>query len=491
MPVLNSPSPDMAINTADSNRQLGEDLGPCFELFVEGTKLQDDIKRHVYKVEWESAMDMADALKIHVSNPGGVLTYDEDADDYTSHKVFQPGNEVELRMGYGNKAEFMCRSIISKHLPNYPEDGIPTLEIHGYDKSQLLMNAAGSKAKSGKSNIVKGTSRGGLTESMLGGGPNHVREATDRDQQGTLYVNMRASDIAKRIAAKYGMEVDVDETDRLLKNATGEGIVQKKGLTDYQMMSMLANISQCEFFVDYVPPTISFNPLEGLNFKTYEHPGAGWTLHFKKSAERNQPGYIFVYGAGNKTTLLSYSAEYGLRDNITELTVSGWHDGRWVSMVLIEGLEGPDPRFRQGGGAMDRTKSVVQEDPTAKPKTTKAKTKILNQAGEANQLIKNALRSATQFKLAATGVAIDVQHRPFSSLEELAEFAYRWFKARKDNFIIGKGKLVGLETLRARQVHRFDGVGPLSGLYYFINVNHVMDADGGYSCEYTARKVID
>jgi hypothetical protein len=48
-----------------------------------------------------------------------------------------------------------------------------------------------------------------------------------------------------------------------------------------------------------------------------------------------------------------------------------------------------------------------------------------------------------------------------------------------------------VETLRAGQVHRFQGLGSrLNGDYYFIATRHKFSADGAYVTEYTARKVV-
>lgn len=467
----------MANQLAGANRDKYDDLGPRFKLFlVNGssrTPIETDLSQYIQKVEYESALDMADMLTLTVSNPGFIFSNDTQyaGPDFTSHKVFQPGNEVELHVGYGRNLRFLARAVLSKHVPVFPEDGVPTLTIKGYDKSQLMMNSMGSKASASKGGKVKT----GITQATTGEQA-QLRQAVDEDDQGEPHKESLASDIVAKIAKRYSFETDIDPTDRILKYGDGDGIVQKKGMTDYELIKILSNLSRREFWVDYSPEK------------------QAWVLHFKKSAEGDQPGYRFVYGAGDKTTLLSFDCEYGLRDNITELVVLAWDEDRaeWISVARIQDVDGPDPRWRPGGGRQERTKETVSEDPTKKL-AGKTKGDRVKQAGEAEAQIKRTLKSATSFRFSAAGAALDViTGRKFRDIQDASDFAYRWFKANKEGFLVGRGKLIGVEDLKARQVHVFEGLGKvLSGAYYIIAANHVLDADGGYRTEFTARKVIN
>jgi hypothetical protein len=413
---------------------------------------------------------MADLLDFTVSNPNFIFTPRgeqeigaETLEDATAHRAFQPGNEVELRAGYGRADTFIGRAIIQKHLPDFPEEGLPTLRVKGYSKAYLMMNSSGELSVS--ENRVQLHDPRQLA----------ANEAT----QGALYTDMRASDIVARVARKYGFVLNIDPTDKVLKNSHQEGIVQKKGMSDYELVRLLANMERREFFVRY-------EPAQG-----------NWVLNWIKPRDENStPEFVFRYGdPKGYSTLLSYSAEYGLRDQITSLVVDAWDEDKreWVSVVEVFDIEGVDTRWTKGGGRAERNKDTPNVNPSDGPKKTssKATRKKANVAARTGSLIKHALDSATQFRLSAGGVAIDVQHRPFKNLDEVATFATRWFRARRDHFLVAKGTLVGLETLRAGQVHRFEGLGPrLSGDYYFIAVKHHITDGEIYKCEYTARKII-
>lgn len=458
-------------STGPGHRKNGETLAPVFELRVQGTAIDRDFSQYIQKVEFESAADMADVMTIVLNNPGFQLEGSEEHPDFSAHKMFQPGNEVELRGGYGRADTFIGRAILTKHLPNFPEDGMPTLQVKGYDKSQLMMDISGpvQATQENKANLKT------------------PRPVDAQDDQGTPYVDMKASDVVAIIANKYGFLTDIDATEVKLRAATGDGIIQKKGMKDFELVQILANLNQREFFVDFDP------------FKK------AWVLHWKKPAEKDSAELVFRYGVGQQSSLLSFECEYGLRETINEIVVLAWDPDRqrWISAAIIETAEGDDPRYRQGGGRMSRFKPAPVEklttnDPAALSKkpakaNTKAKKQKAVEASATRDEIKKTLSSATQFRLAAGGTAIDIQaDRPFESMAEAAAYAQRWFKARKDSFLVGKGTIIGIETLRARQVHRLEGLGPrLSGDWYFISVSHQFDSESGYRCEFTARKVID
>lgn len=445
------------------NRTAGDDLAPMFSLTVEGTKILSDLSQFVKKVEYESALDMADVLTITVNNPGFLFNEADKANgpDWGAHKAFQPGNEVDLHIGYGRADTFIGRVQLVKHLPDFPQDGVPSLVIKGYDKSHQMMEASGP---------VTGAAGGKLKKLV-----------TAEDEQGTLYADMTASDIVEKIASKYGFYTNVEATSKKMRAAVGDGIVQKKGMTDYELVKMLANLNDRELTVDYHPLL------------------KRWYLNWVSPETGSPAKYDFKYGQGELSTLLSYNCEYGIRENVSDLVVLAFDKKRreWVSVAIVEDVEGPQLLYKAGGGRMERAKPApVRRDllsPTAKrhhkSKEERQKEVVAVQQG---QEIRQALSSATEFRLSAGGVAIDVVDRQHATVEDAADFAKRWFQQRKDSFIVAKGKLIGVEDLRARQVHRLSGLGSrLSGDYYFISVNHSLDDSGGYTCEFTARKILD
>jgi phage protein D len=451
--------------SAPGHRQLGEDLAPGFTLIVGKTELQTDLSQYIKSVEFENAIDMADMIALTVINPNFMFTPDAvDAPpmrDAVAHRAFQPGNEAELRGGYGPKSNhvFIGKAILAKHIPSFPKDGMPTLQVKGYSRSFLMMNASGDlNAQDDKVQLAQ------------------PRQAGKNDTQGELYIDMTSSQIVTKVAAKYGFATDIDPTDHKHTNRNAEGIIQKKGTSDYKLVQTLANMERRDFYVDFDPKQ------------------KRWVLHWKKPKDTATPELVFTYGTSN-ASLLSFETEYGIKDTINELVVHAYDPAKqqWISIVQIEDLEGPDPLLREGGGRIDRNSTAAVQDPGVPKKASpKAKAQKQHEVAVRSKEIKHALSSATEFRLAAGGVAIDiVAERPFQDLAEAARFARRWFLARRDHFMVAKGHIIGIETLRAGQVHRFQGLGSrLNGDYYFIATRHKFSADGVYVTEYTARKVI-
>jgi hypothetical protein len=55
-----------------------------------------------------------------------------------------------------------------------------------------------------------------------------------------------------------------------------------------------------------------------------------------------------------------------------------------------------------------------------------------------------------------------------------------------------QGTVIGIPTLRSRQIHQLAGLGArLDGFYRFTNVKHKMAAGEPYVCEFTAHKILE
>ena len=443
----------------------GDDAAPVFKLEIEGTDLGVDLTQHVKSIEFESAVDMADLLRITVDNPGwnvgeALDTLSEsNATDLGAHKAFQPGNEARLYIGHGSAdapENFIGAAHLSKHIPDFPQTGIPTLEIVGYDRSHLMMNASGK--------VLSGTPPT-LAE---------PRPVDDADDQGQSFENTRHSDVVAAIATQHGFGLDIDATDKAVD------VILKKGMSHFELCKGLANLNNRDMWVDY-----------DLTSKK-------WVLHWKEPNKEDAPGFEFRYGAGNESSLLAFRPEYGLRDTISEAVIH-IYDGetqQWVSAIEIEEFEGPDPIFRAGGGSQAEATRVprARRGGAGRGPSDRTVARARSEGRRASTEIDEALENATAFRIAAGGVAIDIvpPGKRFTSAEDAARFLRRWFLARRDSFIIGHGTVVGTESLRARQVHLLTGLGArMSGKWYFTVARHMLREGTPYLCEFTAHKVME
>lgn len=454
------------------NREFGEDLAPRFRLVVQGTDLKEDITKWVQRIEYEQAQGMADLLKLTVLNPGAGhgRRLGFQYPDFTAARVFQPGNEVDLYLGYGPESslEFIGRTIVARHLPNY-DQGVATLQVIGYDK-RFLMSDVQSK--------ITGAARG--KPKLVGPDP----AGDENDKLGQVWQGCTHEDIIREIARRWELEASVETPDhpvhKAVKQDPEKGVVQPKGMSDWKCVQMLANLSDMDTWIKWDPAT------------------GKWTLYWHNPIMGGQPIYLFKYGTLD-ATLLQFRPEYGLRDNITTLVVLAWDNdlGTWSEQLIIEDVEGPDPRYQPGGDLREGGGGGGTYAPTEPLEDNEGFMDIEYEEGtESDETTAiEPLLSASRYRLAAGGVAIDIIARPFRDLDDMAEFAARWFRARKDHFLIGHGAIVGTETVRARQVHRLVGVGPrLSGDYGFVTVRHVFDvaARGSlpYLVEFTANRIL-
>lgn len=378
-----------------------DNLAPAFDLEVEGSSVGAGILRMIQRVEFESSDGSADMFKLRASNPDFELS---------SAKVFMPGNEIGLWLGYGNELSHVGRAVITKTIPNFPQGEMPTIEIVGYSKDIKMMDNSpeGSKKKGGKGGRV------------WGGG------------------DVKHSDVVQDKAGDYEFEVDVDETP-----VSESELIQKAGLTDFQLVQGLANLNGFIFWVD-------------------ADDKGKWTLHFKDPKNIVQlKEYALVYNDGDYSSLYEFRPEFLTRGAVTKFKVQYRNVEKGVLMEeeIEEDFDSPD--------------TVFQGDTTAK--------------------VEDEFTNPAALKVFVGDFAFDiVANKPFKNDAEVKAFAAAWFRRMRDSFIIGGGTTVGLEDLRARQIHTIDGVGaPYDGKYYFAIARHVLDQSSGYTCEFEARKVTE
>ena len=469
------------------NREYGDDLAPTFALIVEGTELQADITSWIQSVEFESAVDMADVLTITILNPGNVfgtgitvgdrrLSVDQQGPpDFISHKALQPGNAVDLYAGYGRADTFIGRALLTKHLPTFPGKGVPTLTVKGYDKTHLMMKAEGALT-GGQLNRPQFAKDTPYDASR---GADSGQDNKDPHETGRGFPNQKPHEIIQVIAGKWKLDTDIVVPKTSITPKEDVGVVQPRGMSDWELVRILANLNNYDTWVDWNPETRK------------------WVLHWRPATDKQFPQAVFTYDAQDASTLLSLELEYGISDAITEIAVIAWDAKRhtWISVAFIETPFGPEPIFRKGGGLAERIERGTGRPRNEAKEQWYGESKQGDSSAEADALITENIKSATQFRFMAGGVAIDVvTGKPFGSVEEAVAFAQQWIDQRKNHFIVGHGTVVGMETLKARQIHQLMGIGQrLSGEYRFTSVKHKFAKKGSglaYSCTFIANKVL-
>jgi len=374
-----------------------DDLAPGFEIEVQNSAIPANITDLIQSVEVESVDGYADLVKLNVANPNFILT---------DSPIFQPGNELNVSMGYGADLKHMGRFSLARHSPVFPQNNMPFLEIRGYTKDHLMMD-------------------------------NSPAEGAAR-----VFPDSSIVDAVTTVAERYGMRVDIDDVPELTW-----GRIQKAGLTDYDFVKGLSNMTGFLFWVD--------GAADGT-----------WTLHFRDPGGSNllesiqDKQFAFKYNNGDFTTLLSFDADYALRGAVTALKVQTLNPdtGKLLVSEFEDDSRAPDVGF------IGDVKEELKE-----PQTTAGAVKIF--FGE--------------FSIEV------VANKKFKTAADVENWAKQWFRRNRENFVSGRGKMLGVESLMARQTHFLDGIGKtLSGEYNFTRVRHIMTNSSGYTVDFNARKVL-
>ncbi len=375
-----------------------DSLAPQYAIRVAGQPVRPELARFIQSVEYESVDGIADMAKIRLDNPNFI---------FTDSKLWQAGNEIQIFLGYG-ETSYVGRVQTVRPVYDYPEgNAMPTVEVIGYTRDHLMMDNAPAESPKPKP-----------------------------------WPDARIKDILDEKASAYGFETDIDDF------TLGRSITQKAGLSDYDLVKGLANLTGYVFWVD-------------------ADESGKWTLHFRKPDERTglvpevqEKKFTFRYNFGDSSTLLSFRPEYAIRDVKTKIRVQVRNPdtGRTTEEEIEDDAEAPD---------LKSTGSPTEE--TQDTQTTGGAVKLF--FGE--------------FSIET------ISNKPFKSAKEARDWALQWFRRNRENFVTGSGKTIGVETLFARQSHRLEGLGKtLDGDYYFTRVRHIADRSRGYECEIFARKVL-
>lgn len=268
---------------------------------------------------------------------------------------------------------------------------------------------------------------------MMDNSPQKSEPAT-RDFEATLI-----HDAVERVALRYPFDtLDIDKTPG--RYAT----IQKADVTDYDFVKGLSNVTGYLFWVDY----------------TLEEK---WAFHFRDPIIllAQDKKYVFQYNQGDKSTLLDFQPELTLSGSVQKLQaqVRNPETGETMIVEFDDNENAPDSRYTGD------PKEVVDETHTT---------------------------AGPVIKLFFGDYAIEVvSDKQFKTEAELRWWAEQWFRRRRENFIIGRGSIVGVPDVMARQTHTLRGLAKAHiGDYYFARVNHKFDVGSGYEIDFSARKVL-
>jgi phage protein D len=355
------------------------------------------------------------------------VALDDTGHTLSDGKWFAPGNELELYLGYGTELTFVGRGEIMRHLPTYPRDGAPTLRVRAYDRGFRL----------------------GLAQTEVTGGRSDRPKRKPGAQAGRVHKGELGRVVGELLDA-HGITPLVDP------ELVGERVtyVQKKGTTDLQFLRALARLWGAELAVEWEPDSTS------------------WVGYFLKPGRRPQTErYTFRWGDGDRTTLLAVELEFGTPEGATDLEAYVWDRaaGEWRALREAKYTAGRSEKAEPGS---------VAESPA------------LGRHARAGSTV-DPITSATRLLLAVRGQSVEVLTRPFQNAAQAQRFALDWWAQHRDAFVSARGLLPGVETLRAGQTHRLEGLGVRhDGDYYLTRVEHRWEPGSGYLVSFDGHKVL-
>lgn len=390
---------------------MARDTSPQFDMTINGYDIGPELLRMVQAIEYDSGDGLADQLKIDLSNVDFAVA---------KTKMFRVGNIVKVWAGYGAERTFIGGARITEVNTDYPDNGMPKMEVVGYTGDWLMTKNAPAPRAEGKPFRRK---------------PRRARANDGRAWfEGAMY-----SDAIRDKARAYGFRADVDDTP---ENIIGpNGVFQPADMTDFKFASLVSNELRWLFWVSADEDTET------------------WVLHFKDpntTAGIQDRKLDFKYNRGNQSSIFGFRVtEYDQGPTSLQVqfvnpktkrleTVSVEVDPTLVDSPKYLGIPGEEPLLR------------LPSNPPSGPQITVA---------------------------FGGGSVVTQADRQFGSVAEAKAWARAWFAEHESNFIRAewKTKGPGSETLTARQVHSVSGVGSRhAGDYYLTNVTHQWSASSGH-----------
>jgi len=269
--------------------------------------------------------------------------------------------------------------------------------------------------------------------------PDPEGEAAEKSKKKAVWNGFTVEEVVTAVAASHGLQPDIDDAPELDGN-----FYQSREMSDFDFVVGLSNLVGYFFWVD-------------------GDEDGRWWLHFKSPAKVGpavqDKVYTFKYNSGDETTLLTFAPEMLLKDYFTKV----------VAVLTLPSGEVIKKEF---------VESKKSEWDT-KPRTE-------------GELAEDSLGTAASIKLFLKDFSITIPAVEGIKDEATLEWwVDSWIKRHRQEFMTGKGQVVGLENLRARQSHKVQNVGKVyDGSWFFSRVRHILDAQGGYICDFDARKEI-
>jgi uncharacterized protein len=362
-----------------------EYYAPDYKIEVEGRELDSETKGDLLEVKVTMDKDNLTGFDLSINN------WDDKKFDfkYSNKDTFDVGNRVHIQMGYADRLVSVARGVITTLSPKFTESGPPTLGVSGLDS---LVKLKGKKPE-----------------------PKDIKKFVDKADWEIAQI------VAERNGLKSKVTKEGEKRDLVMQKDQDEAIFLKERAT-----------------------RIDFECYIGIDPDSGEEK-----LFFVKPTDGRDSSAIRVYVFEWGKSLINFSPELKLADQVGKVTVRGWNPR---TKQPITYTAGPEDLARQSEGG------------TSGPKAAKER---LNEKAD---------------------LVVD---QPVSTEQEARDLAISLLRERAYQYITGSGRVIGLPDLRPGDNVELLGLGKrFNGAYYVLKVEHSLGSSG-YQTTFNVRRDLD
>lgn len=378
-----------------------DQTSPGFSLRIEGKDIASErLDDRVMSISWDDSTAMVSEMEIELGNSDGELT---------DSALIEPGNAVDLYLGYGGANLFIARAEIVRHHHMFSRSG-DTVRLVAHDRSWRMQ----------KQQVE-------ITGSVW----NPQRRRGAGNNQGTPSFG-KLDQILGRYAGRYGMYTDISPKFGRVE----EYYLQRKGTSDYETIQALANFHSAYFTAQW----------------RFE-PKPGWYLVFKDYLNLDNEKKKFSYHDGPDSNIIDVRFDYAVDALASEIEVQYWD----------QNLKFSDGRIGGWVTVNEERTTIDKRDPAFRGKKNPITAKRLD---------RKKAESPQDIRLMVAGHAIIIDTIKFENGEQAREAARRWFERYKDNFITVDITLPGVDVKAGDQHELYSPLfgDKYNGDYFFSRV---------------------
>ncbi|MCK5019304.1 MAG: hypothetical protein KAS32_19750 [Candidatus Peribacteraceae bacterium] len=421
-------------DTANRNRERS---GPSVKLYVhpsittgpssiaQGAELGNKLRKYIGDITIEEDERMATMLQIQFNDPDHVVS---------SSDLLRSGSVIDIQIGYNRNTVYYGRRVeLVAAYPIFPQDGIPTFTVKGYDGRHHMTLGDYLPRKREEQKFSKYKDLG----AVVPGGRKRRKGATSSP---VSFKKKTDSQIIDEIASHYGYAIDIDPT------ITRRNRVKKKNISDWAFILRLAKLNNYTAWVDFD---------DVLN---------NWVVHFRKKMTKFVDGYILDYGTDDTGMLRSVALREELSKQVSDIEVVHF-DKRlrklsWQTLVDQKRFSVPDGPLKTG--RMQNVDEVAFVD---------------------------AYGASVKFRVGGRYIKT-FNDKPFKDKKEAQRWAKHYIINQQEDFLLAEGQVIGIENLRPRQIHMLTGIGRYNGEYYFTQTRHKFPKDAPYVTDFIGYRLL-